>query len=113
MFVSIFNRRRSISVLYLGLISLSLYALGCSRAALQPTPPPPPLEEDHLIDIKGRVCGEPPEEEAFPIKILFVIDQSTYILTLLLENILATLFDIGRLTWLIAADNSLYYRYQV
>ena len=77
MFVSIFNRRRSISVLYLGLISLSLYALGCSRAALQPTPPPPPLEEDHLIDIKGRVCGEPPEEEAFPIKILFVIDQST------------------------------------
>ena len=49
----------------------------CSRAALEPTPPPPPVEVDHFVEVRGRFCGEPPEEEAFPIKILFLIDQST------------------------------------
>jgi len=51
--------------------------VACSRAALEPTPPPPAPETDHLISIRGRVCGEPPSEEAFPIKVLFVVDQST------------------------------------
>ncbi len=49
----------------------------CSRSALEPTPPTPPPEVDHFIEVSGRFCGEPPIEEAFPIKILFVIDQST------------------------------------
>ena len=49
----------------------------CTHAALEPTPPPPEPEADHLISVRGRVCGEPPSEEAFPIKVLFVVDQST------------------------------------
>ena len=55
----------------------SLCVTACSRGALEPTPPPPPPEVDHFVEVRGRFCGEPPEEEAFPIKILFVIDQST------------------------------------
>ena len=54
-----------------------LCVTACSRGALEPTPPPPPPEVDHFVEVRGRFCGEPPEEEAFPIKILFVIDQST------------------------------------
>ena len=26
----------------------------CSRGALEPTPPPPPVEVDHFIEIQGR-----------------------------------------------------------
>lgn len=59
------------------LVLVSLALMSCSRAALEPTPPPPPPDIDHFIEVRGQFCGEPPEEEAFPIKILFVIDQST------------------------------------
>ena len=51
--------------------------IACSRSALEPTPPPDPPEVDHFVEVSGRFCGEPPIEEAFPIKILFLIDQST------------------------------------
>jgi hypothetical protein len=61
----------------IGLVLASIMLTSCSRSALEPTPPPPPPDIDNLIDIEGRFCGEPPEEKAFPIKILFVIDQST------------------------------------
>ena len=67
-----------LSVLSLFALMFSLIIVnGCSHAGLQPVPPNLPPVEDHLIKIKGRFCGEPPEEEAFPVKILFVIDQST------------------------------------
>ena len=59
-----------------GFITLHVL-VACSRSGLEPVPPEPVPEIDHFVDIEGRFCGEPPEEEAFPIKILFVIDQST------------------------------------
>ena len=67
------STRSLASAVFLSLCSLS----ACSRSGLEPTPPPDPPEVDHYIEVSGRFCGEPPIEEAFPIKILFVIDQST------------------------------------
>ena len=57
-------------------LSFTLSLSACSRASLQPVPAPPPPPSDHLVDIQGRVCGEPPSEEAFPVKVLFLVDQS-------------------------------------
>ena len=49
----------------------------CSDAALEPVPPPPPPISDNLVDIVGEVCTEPADITPFPVKILFVLDQST------------------------------------
>jgi hypothetical protein len=59
------------------MIAISLgFLQSCSRTTLQPTAAEVPAETDHLVDISGRFCGEPPIEESFPIKILFLMDQS-------------------------------------
>jgi hypothetical protein len=50
---------------------------GCSTTALQYVPDPPIPVDDHFVEVKGRFCGEPPEEILFPVKVLFLIDQST------------------------------------
>jgi hypothetical protein len=49
---------------------------GCTDAGLEPVPPPPPVVSDNLITVKGEVCTEPADITPFPVKLLFVIDQS-------------------------------------
>jgi hypothetical protein len=56
---------------------LALLVCACTDAALQPVPPPPPPVSDNLLLIRGEVCSEPPSVTPFPVKLLFVLDQST------------------------------------
>jgi len=59
----------------LGLLTISLM-FSCTDAGLQLEPPPPPQELDNLLRVKGDFCTEPSAEVSFPIKVLFVVDQS-------------------------------------
>lgn len=57
---------------------LTLAALiSCTEAGLERIPPPvePPL--DNLLRVKGEFCTEPSANIVFPIKVLFILDQST------------------------------------
>ena len=58
------------------LIVLLCFA-ACTDARLDPVPPPPPPETDNRLQIKGEVCTEPADVSPFPVKILFVLDQSS------------------------------------
>ncbi|MEE2758050.1 MAG: VWA domain-containing protein [Myxococcota bacterium] len=52
------------------------YLAGCSNAGIEPIPPAPQVPLDNLLRISGEVCTEPPDITPFPVKLLFVIDQS-------------------------------------
>ncbi len=54
-----------------------LLLLGCTDAALREQPPPGPPPIDNKITLTGQVCTQPPNEVVFPIKVLFVIDESS------------------------------------
>lgn len=56
---------------------LALLLISCTDAGLQPVPPPPPEVVDNKLTIRGEVCAEPPETTPFPVKILFLLDQSS------------------------------------
>ncbi len=53
-----------------------LLLVGCTDAGLQPVPPPPPEVLDDKLAIRGEVCTEPADVTPFPVKILFLVDQS-------------------------------------
>ncbi len=52
-------------------------ALSCTTAGLQPEEKEPPTQYDNLLTIKAEFCTRPDAAVEFPIKVLFVIDQST------------------------------------
>jgi len=56
---------------------LLLLLAACSEASLQPLPRPEPPVVDNFVRILGRVCTEPADITPFPVKILFVLDQSS------------------------------------
>ncbi len=56
---------------------LGLLLAGCSDAALRLIPPDLSTVPDNELRILGSVCTQPPEEILFPVKILFVVDQSS------------------------------------
>ncbi len=58
------------------LVGLGLAAAACTEAGLRKIPPPPPPSLDNLLTIQGEFCTEPAEEVVFPVKILFLLDQS-------------------------------------
>ncbi|MCB9546094.1 MAG: VWA domain-containing protein [Myxococcales bacterium] len=49
----------------------------CTDAALQPVPPVEAPLPDAFLRVRGQVCTEPADVTPFPVKILFVLDQST------------------------------------
>jgi hypothetical protein len=55
---------------------LLLFLAACSDAGLEPVQ----LEESEVFDdkleLKGRVCTDPPANELFPVKIMFIVDTS-------------------------------------
>ncbi len=53
-----------------------LTALACTDANLQPTPAAelPPL--DNYLEIRGEYCTEPSADVTFPLKVLYLVDQS-------------------------------------
>ena len=54
-----------------------LLLAACTDTGLQPIPPPPPETVDNKLTVRGEVCAEPPATTPFPVKVLFVLDQST------------------------------------
>ncbi len=61
----------------LGLLVGQLVGMSaCTEAGLRKIPPPPPPTLDNLLTIRGEFCTEPAEEVVFPVKILFLLDQS-------------------------------------
>ncbi len=57
--------------------SLALLLLvSCTDTGLQPVPPAPPEVLDDRLAIRGEVCTEPADVTPFPVKLLFLVDQS-------------------------------------
>lgn len=50
--------------------------LSCSKGGLTPIDNVQVKVVDNLLDLHGRACTDPPEQTNFPVKILFVIDNS-------------------------------------
>jgi len=67
---------RSRSSIPWAILAFSACLFGCTDAGLQPTD----LEDldtyDNLLTIKGEFCTQPDSDIVFPVKVLFVIDQS-------------------------------------
>lgn len=60
-----------------GVAICALGALGaCTEASLQPQPPDIPPDLDNLLRIKGDFCTEPSADVTFPVKVLYLVDQS-------------------------------------
>lgn len=59
------------SAIFLG----TLAALACSDAYLQPKSTQLDTVDDKLT-LRGRVCASPPSSAGFPVKVMFIIDQS-------------------------------------
>ena len=49
----------------------------CTNAQLEPVPPPEKPRADNKLAVEGRFCTTDPDDLAFPVKLLFVIDTST------------------------------------
>jgi hypothetical protein len=62
-----------------GLLAAVLVGVGgaCTNAQLEPVPPPDKPRADNKLAVQGRFCTTDPDELAFPVKLLFVIDTST------------------------------------
>ncbi len=56
--------------------TLSLLGVSCTDTGLEPIPAPPPPELDNLVRIKGEFCSEPSADIIFPVKVLYIVDQS-------------------------------------
>lgn len=71
------TRRSSSTRSTLALLALAAVALSsCTEARLQRVPPPPPEPLDNLLEIRGEFCTEPSATVEFPLKVLFIFDQS-------------------------------------
>jgi len=57
-------------------VALLVAGLSCTEAGLERIPPPVADPFDNLLRIKGEFCTEPSAEIIFPIKVLFLLDQS-------------------------------------
>ncbi len=50
--------------------------LHCSDATIESAPPPPPPILDNKMALEGSFCTEPPSQQEFPLRVLFVVDVS-------------------------------------
>ena len=50
--------------------------LSCTETGLQRVPPVPAPPLDNLIRVTGEFCTEPSAQITFPVKVLYIIDQS-------------------------------------
>ncbi|HJK94668.1 MAG TPA: VWA domain-containing protein [Polyangiaceae bacterium LLY-WYZ-15_(1-7)] len=58
-----------------GLALLTLGALACTEAGLDPLPTPPSVRDDKAR-VDGTLCTATPESRVFPLRVLFVVDAS-------------------------------------
>lgn len=57
-------------------LTLALALAACSEASLQAIPEATPKPFDALLQVRGTYCTEPAEDVVFPVKVLFLLDQS-------------------------------------
>lgn len=57
-------------------LALTLTLAACSEASLQAIPQVVPEPFDDLLQVRGTYCTEAAEEVVFPVKVLFLLDQS-------------------------------------
>jgi hypothetical protein len=57
-------------------LALALTLAACSEASLQAIPEVTPEPFDALLQVRGTYCTEPATEVVFPVKVLFLLDQS-------------------------------------
>jgi hypothetical protein len=55
----------------------SMTLAACTNAQLEPVPPPEKPRADNKLAVHGRFCTTDPDDLAFPVKLLFIIDTST------------------------------------
>ncbi|MFU8806633.1 MAG: hypothetical protein ACNA8W_22685, partial [Bradymonadaceae bacterium] len=60
--------------------------MGCSDVRLQRTQEDLPDELDNLLQIEGRFCTEPSGQISFPVKVLYILDQSASLQCMDAEN---------------------------
>lgn len=53
-----------------------LLSVACTRAQLEPVPPPDVERADNKLQVSGSFCTTDPDELDFPVKIYFLIDTS-------------------------------------
>ena len=58
------------------LAASTVLAMSCTRATLAPVPPPDQGRADNKLTVEGRFCTTDPDDIAFPVKLLFLIDTS-------------------------------------
>lgn len=60
----------------LGMLLLAVMVISCSDARLGIEHDEEELREDNLLSIHGEYCTEPSDDITFPVKVVFVLDQS-------------------------------------
>ncbi len=55
----------------------ALVLASCTNAQLEPVPPPEVARADNKLAVDGRFCTTNPDDLAFPVKLLFLIDTSS------------------------------------
>lgn len=58
------------------LLVCAVTVLSCTDAHLQPQPPPERPGLDNYLEIRGEYCTEPSANVTFPLKVLYIVDQS-------------------------------------
>jgi hypothetical protein len=58
------------------ILALALLCAGCTDARLQRAQQELPEEMDNLLRVEGTFCTEPSGQITFPVKVLFILDQS-------------------------------------
>ncbi len=53
-----------------------LCATACTDATLREIPAPEPKPLDNLLAVEGTYCTEPAADVPFPVRILYIVDQS-------------------------------------
>ena len=64
-------------VCVVGLIAFLAASSSCTNAQLAPIPPPEVARADNKLAVDGRFCTTDPDDLAFPVKLLFLIDTSS------------------------------------
>ena len=58
------------------LLGFALALSGCTDVGLQLDDPPPIQRFDNLLRVRGEFCTQPDTQIEFPVRVLFVVDQS-------------------------------------
>lgn len=67
--------RRELRIRSVALAAVGVLVLSCSDAFIEPNKVES-TEVDDKLSLTGRVCTQPPDPTGFPVKVVFIVDQS-------------------------------------